>query len=116
MAQRSGGGSSKPSRRLRPALTPEGRENQLISLANDLAEQRFLDGTASATEVVHFLKLGSSRERLEQERLRHENELLQVKREAIEGQKAIEELYKNAILAMNTYSGREQLPEDEYEG
>lgn len=88
----------------------------MVSLAYDLVEQRLRDGTASATETVQLLKLGSSRERLEQERLRHENELLQVKREAIEGQKQIEELYRNAILAMNSYSGREELPEDEYGG
>lgn len=118
MAQRSGGGSSKPSRRSRPALTPEGRENQLIALAHDLAEQRFLDGTASATEVVHFLKLGSSRERLEQQRLHYENELLKVKREQIESQKDMLELYANAIGAMRTYSGQEspeELEMDEYE-
>ena len=70
-----------------------------------LAEQQLEDGTASAQVITHYLKLGSSRERIEQERLRHENELLKVKREAYEGQKRIEELYVNAIQAMRAYGG-----------
>lgn len=57
-------------KKIRPALTPEARENQLISLAVDLVEQRLLDGTASAQEVTHFLKLGSMREKLERENSR----------------------------------------------
>ena len=70
-----------------------------------LAEQQLEDGTASAQVITHYLKLGSSRERIEQERLRHENELLKVKREAYEGQKRIEDLYVNAIQAMRAYGG-----------
>jgi hypothetical protein len=70
-----------------------------------LAEQQLEDGTASAQVITHYLKLGSSRERLEQLKLRHENELLEVKREGFEGQKRIEELYVNAIQAMRSYGG-----------
>ncbi|PIM65884.1 hypothetical protein CTU88_46525 [Streptomyces sp. JV178] len=77
----------------------------MISRAMRLAEQQLEDGTASAQVITHYLKLGSSRERIEQERLRHENELLKVKREAYEGQKRIEELYVNAIQAMRAYGG-----------
>lgn len=110
------GESGPPLRRSprRPATTPDGRENQLISLAHDLAEQRMRDGTASAQEVTHFLKLGSSRERLEQERLRHENELTKVKIENMEAQTRIEELYVNAIASMRAYSGAppEEVEED----
>ena len=57
--------TSNPSRKMRPALTPEARENQLISLAVDLVEQRLIDGTASSQETTHFLKLGSMKNRLE---------------------------------------------------
>lgn len=96
--------------RRRTATTPEGRETQLISKAARLAEQQLEDGTASAQVITHFLKLGSTREQLEQERLRHENELLKVKREAIESQQRIEELYVEAISAMRAYSGHQ--PED----
>jgi hypothetical protein len=91
--------------RRKPATTPEGRENQLISLAHDLVERRIREGTASAQETVHFLKLGSSRERLEQQRLAHENQLTQVKIETMESQARIEELYTEAITAMRAYSG-----------
>lgn len=88
-----------------PATTPEGRENQLVSAAVDLAERQILDGTASSQVITHFLKLGSTREQLEQERLRHENELLKVKKEAIESAARMEELYASAIGAMRAYQG-----------
>lgn len=91
--------------KIRPALTPEARENQLISLAVDLVEQRLLDGTASSQETTHFLKLGSMKNRLEMEKLQEENKLLQVKTEALQSAKRVEELYSEAISAMRRYSG-----------
>lgn len=90
-----------------PATTLEGRENQLISLAADLVERRFIDGTASASETIHFLKLGSTRERLEQERLQRENLLLSAKVEQIASSSRMEELYGAAINAMRTYAGQD---------
>ena len=92
-------------RRIRPALTPEARENQLIALAVDLVEQRLLDGTASSQETTHFLKLGSSKNRLELEKLEEENKLLRAKTENLQAQKGMEEAYLEAINAMKTYSG-----------
>lgn len=110
------GSSGEPrSRRSRPATTPEGRESQLVALAMDLAEKRLRSGSATSQEVTHFLKLGSSREQLEQERLRHENELLEVKRKAIESQDRVEQRYKEALDAMRAYSGQEPLESDEYD-
>lgn len=100
-------------RRRKPATTPEARENELVSAAHDLAEEQIRSGAASSQVITHFLKLGSSRERLEQQRIAHENELLQVKREQIEAQARIEELYGDAIKAMRAYSG--DLPESEDE-
>ena len=95
----------KDKRRRRRATTPEGREGQLVSDAIDLAEKQIKQGTASSQVITHFLKLGSTRERLEQQRLEHENELTRVKIEALEGQKRVEELYIEALQAMRTYSG-----------
>ncbi len=92
-------------RRRKPATSPEARENELVSMAADLAEEQILGGTASSQVITHFLKLGSSRERLEQARLDHENQLLQVKKEAMEGQARVEELYLSALDAMRSYSG-----------
>jgi hypothetical protein len=92
-----------------PATTPEARENQLIAAAVDLAEKQILDGTASSQVISHFLKLGSSRERLEQERIERENELLQAKREAMESAKRVEELYGQALDAMRSYAGQEPM-------
>ena len=98
--------SSKNTRKIRPALTPEARENQLISLATDLVEQRLLDGSASSQETTHFLKLGSSKNRLELEKLEEENKLLRARTEALQSQKRIEELYTNALNSMRRYSGQ----------
>lgn len=91
--------------RRKPATTPEGRENEMVSAAIDLAEQQILSGTASSQVITHFLKLGSTRERLEQQRLEHENELTRVKIEALESQKRVEELYMEALTAMRSYAG-----------
>lgn len=97
----------KISRKRRPATTPQGRENQLISLAADLAEKQLMDGTASAQVVTHLLKLGSTREKAEQDRLRNENLLLSAKIEQMSSAKRIEELYETALNAMRSYSGQE---------
>lgn len=43
-----------PSRSRRPALTPDARENQMISLAVDLAERQLEEGTASSQVITHF--------------------------------------------------------------
>jgi len=90
-----------------PATTPEGRENQLIGLAVDLTEKQLIEGTASSQIITHYLKLGSTREKLEQERLARENELLSAKVEAMESVKRIEELYSTALNAMRSYAGQE---------
>lgn len=97
--------SSNQTRQSRPALTPEARENQLISLAVDLAEQQLRDGTASSQVISHYLKLGSTKASLEKEKLERENELLKAKTENLESAKRVEELYKNALDAMRNYNG-----------
>ena len=90
-----------------PAKTPEGRENQLIAAAVELAEKQIREGTASSQVITHYLKLGSSREKLEQERLAKENDLLTAKAEMLASGNRIEELYKGAISAMRSYAGNE---------
>lgn len=100
----------------RRATTPEGRENQLVALAVDLAERQLREGTASAQVISHFLKLGSTREQLEQQRLEHENALLQAKAEALAASGRIEELIANAVAAMRSYTGQEPpRGEEDYE-
>lgn len=96
-----------PSTPRRPAVTLDARENQLVSLAVDLAEKQIREGTASAQVITHFLKLGTTRERLEQEKLAKENELLRSRTEQIASAGRIEELYKNALDAMRSYGGYE---------
>jgi hypothetical protein len=98
---------AKKTRKIRPATTIEGRENQLISLAADLAEKQLQDGSASAAVITHFLKLASTREQLEQERLKRENLLLSAKVDAMASARRIEELYETALNAMRQYAGRD---------
>lgn len=90
-----------------PVFTPEARENQLIALAERLAEQQLRDGTASPTTINHYLKLGAMRERdrLEKELLEKQVQLASAKTEAIQSTKRSEELFEKAILAMKEYSG-----------
>ena len=98
---------NRPSRSLgAPARNLQSRENQLISLAVDLAEKQLSDGTASSQVITHYLKLGSTKERLEKEKLVAENKLLHAKTESLQSQKKIEDLYINAITAMKSYSGQ----------
>lgn len=95
-----------------PAMTPEARENQLISLAVDLAEKQMKEGTASSQIICHYLKLASSKEKLEKELLERQVELAAAKTEMLQSAKRTEELYLNALNAMRTYSGREENDED----
>lgn len=97
---------SEPVRPRRPALSPEARENQMIALAVDLAEKQLMDGTASSQVITHYLKLGSTKERLEMEILEKQKDLMVAKTEALQSAKRIEELYKDAISAFREYNGQ----------
>lgn len=99
--------------KLRPALSEDAREKQLISLAMDEVEKRIRNGTASSQELCHFLKLGTQEKKLEREKLKKENELLVAKTEALKSAKQVEELYKEAIKAFGIYSGHEDEGEPE---
>lgn len=103
--------SSRP--KTRPAMSAEARENQLIALAYDVAEERLRNGTATSQEVVHFLRLGSLKERKELEMMEKKTELMTAKTEALQSAKRIEELYANAIDAMKSYSGYSQGDDDD---
>ena len=97
--------SDSSSQPMRPALTPEARENQMIALAMDLVEQRLKNGTASSAETVHFLKLASSKEKLEQEILEEQKKLLEAKTDNLKSAAKIESLYAEALEAFRSYSG-----------
>ena len=105
--------TSKQRKKLRPALSPEARENQMISLAVDLAEQQLIDGTASAQVITHFLKLGTTKTELEKEKIRKETELLGAKIQMADSIEEQKKLAEDAIKAMRNYSGTGE--DDEYE-
>ena len=98
--------SSGTSPKMRPALTPEARENQMISLAMDLVQQRLIDGTASSQETTHFLKLASSKAILEKERLEEENKLLRAKTKVMENVEDAKIIYSDVLNAIRKYSGQ----------
>lgn len=100
-----------PKKRRAPAMTLEEREDQMIALSMDLAERQLREGTASAQVISHYLKLGSTKERLERRKLAEENALLHAKTESIKSAKRVEELYSEALRAMQAYSGH--ISEDE---
>ena len=106
--------AEEPKRKRPPARTPEARENQLIAAAMDLAEKQLRDGTASSQVISHYLKLGSSKERLEKEILTQQKHLITAKTEQIQSAKKVDELYKNALDAMRSYSGGGKSDDDDY--
>jgi cell division protein FtsB len=77
----------------------------MIALAVNAAEEQLMNGTASSQVITHYLKLGSTKTRLENEKLQAENDLLKAKIEALNSQKRTEELYAEALKAMRDYSG-----------
>lgn len=99
--------SSESSRKMRPALSPEAEENQMISLAMDLAKQQLQDGTASSQLITEFVKRGSTKARIEQEILEKQKELIEAKTQTLQSAQRVEELYSNALSAMKKYSGRD---------
>lgn len=118
MAKKKQTESKEPAKKIRPATTPEARENQLIALAVDLAEKQLLEGTASSQVITHYLKLGTAKEKLEREILESKKELMKAQTENLQAAKRIEELYTNALNAMKHYSGQDidqDVEDDEYE-
>lgn len=105
----------KPSRRRPPALTPDGRLDQLIGLAVDVAEEQLRNRTASSQVIVRFLDMATAKYRLETERIEHENKLIKAKTDQIESEKRQETLYKNAIEAFRSYGsyGGDNIIEDD---
>lgn len=99
----------------RPKLSPEARENEMISLAMDLAEKQLREGTASSQLITEFVKRGSNKARLEQEILAEQKELIGAKTQTLQSQQKTEELYSKALEAMRKYSGHgDEEDEDDY--
>lgn len=105
MATRKENSDVAVTRKSAPAVDPEARENQMIGLAVSQAEEMLLQKRAPTPVVVHFLRLGTTKNQLEKEKLRKENLLLEAKANAIESAARTEELYTRAIQAMREYSG-----------
>lgn len=104
---------SKSVRKFRPARSPEARENQMISLAIDLAEKQLMEGTASSQVITHFLKLGSTKEKIEKEILEKQKELIAAKTESLQSAKRMEEMYAEAMAAIRDYRGEKSDEDDD---
>lgn len=105
--------SSENTRRRRPAISPEARQNQLIGYAIDLVEQRLIDGTASSQETTHFLKLATLETKLKNENLELQKELTKAKTKSIQSEEKKEAMFKEAIQAFKAYSGQSTSDDDE---
>lgn len=105
----------KTTKRQRPSMNPEGREQQLVQAAVDLAEKKILDGTASSQVICHYLNLASPSYRNKREREELENELIRAKVENLKSQTTSEKLYADAIKAFAVYNGNEELEEDDFD-
>lgn len=112
-SQKSSESGSKSARKFRPARSPEARENQMISLAIDLAEKQLMEGTASSQVITHFLKLGSTKEKIEKEILEKQKELIAAKTESLQSTKRMEEMYAEAMSAIKNYRGENTDEEDD---
>lgn len=104
--------SGQSVRKIRPARSPEARENQMISLAIDLAEKQLMEGTASSQVITHFLKLGSTKEKIEKEILEKQKELIAAKTESLQSAKRMEEMYAEAMSAIRDYRGEHSGSDD----
>ena len=113
MAKRTKTTSKDTQKKMRPATTPEARENQMIALAVDLAEKQLIEGTASSQVITHYLKLATTKEKIEREILEKQKELIVANTENLQSAKRIEELYSNALKAMQDYSGQTCSMEDD---
>jgi hypothetical protein len=113
MAKVKSDGSSGTPRKKRPALNPEARENQMISLAIDLAEKQLMEGTASSQVITHYLKLASTKERLEKEILEKQKDLITAKTEQLKSYAQSEQIAKEAIEAFKRYAGHGEVDDDQ---
>lgn len=98
---------SSNKRRKPPAKTPEQRENDMINLAMNLAEEQLREGTATSQVITHYLKLATTREKLEKEQLERKNFLLKTQAESLESSQKIEAMYEEAIRAFKGYAGQD---------
>ncbi len=106
--------SEKANRNLRPPVSIEAQENLMISLAVQCAEKQLREGTASSQVITHYLKLGSSKERIEKEILEKQKELIEAKTKNLNSSNEAKELYNKALIAFRKYSGAYD-EDDEYE-
>lgn len=105
--------NSENIKKMRPALTPEARENQLIALAVDLAERQLRDGSASSQVITHYLKLGSTKEKIEKDILQKQKEFIEAKTNNLKSIERSEELAAEALKAFRGYSGAAE--DDDYD-
>ena len=105
----------KPGRKSKINTSSDSREKVMINLAMDAVEERIKSGKASASEYVHFLKLGTEQAKLEREKLRQENKLLEAKTQSIEQSSELREIIDKAMELFSVYHGDVEYEDDDYE-
>lgn len=92
----------------RPYMTPEGRENDVVAMAYDLAEKQIREGTVSSQVLAIFLKAGAKKERLEREILEEQKKLITAKTENLESERKDKVAYEEVLAAIKRYRGEEE--------
>lgn len=105
----------KPRRKSKINTSSDSREKVMIDLAMDAVEERIRSGKASASEYVHFLKLGTEQAKLEREKLRQENKLLEAKTQSIEQSAEMREIIDKAMEMFSIYHGDVEYEDEDYE-
>lgn len=95
-----------------PARSDDERERQMINLSYDLAEARMRSGIATSAEICHFLKLGSTRAKYEQEELQENIKLLKAKTDDISEGKRASAQFDELMKVLKQYGGYED--DDEF--
>ena len=96
-----------------PSLTVEGRFDQLVNLAVDLAEERLRDKSASNQLISEIIRYGSQKEKLTREKIQMETQMLAAKADALRAQETSAQLLQDAMRAMTEYSpSRDEFEED----
>ena len=87
------------------AETPEDRNQQMISYADELAEKQLREGTASAMVITHYLKMGTAEHQLQLRKLENESLRLQAQVAEMESRARADDMMAEVLSAVKRYAG-----------
>ena len=88
-----------------PARTSTRRTRQLVVQAQNLIEERIQNKTASPTETVAIIRLGTETELANIERIKAQTELLKAQQAKAQAETVSGQMFKDAMDAIVRYQG-----------